>query len=98
MGAQKMELIGVEVYIRFHYIESLKDKRRIVKSILDKTRHKYQISTAEVDYQDSLKEASLGFGMVTNNRQHAETILQKVINFIDTQSEVEIFKIEWVDA
>lgn len=94
----KMNLIGIEVYIRFHYVESLKDKRRIIKSILDKTRHKYQISTAEVGDLDSLDTSSLGFGMVTNDPKHAEVILQKVINFIDTQSEVEIFKIEWLKA
>ncbi|HIZ70544.1 MAG TPA: DUF503 domain-containing protein [Candidatus Atopostipes pullistercoris] len=93
-----MNLIGIEVYIRFHYVESLKDKRRIIKSILDKTRHKYQISTAEVGDLDSLDTSSLGFGMVTNDPKHAEVILQKVINFIDTQSEVEIFKIEWLKA
>lgn len=93
-----MHLIGIEVKIRFHYVGSLKDKRRIVKSILDKTRHKFQISTAEVDYQDSLQEAALGFGIATNNQQHAETILQKVINFIDTQSEVEIYNIEWIST
>ena len=62
-----MNLIGIEVYIRFHYVESLKDKRRIIKSILDKTRHKYQISTAEVGDLDSLDTSSLGFGMVTND-------------------------------
>lgn len=93
-----MHLVGIEVNIRFHYLGSLKDKRRIVKSILDKTRHKYQISTAEVAHHDSLVEANLGFGMATNNRQHAETILQKVINYIDTQSEVEIVNIEWIEA
>ncbi|HLR89256.1 MAG TPA: DUF503 domain-containing protein [Atopostipes sp.] len=93
-----MYLIGIEVNIRFHYLSSLKDKRRIIKSILDTTRHKYQISTAEVGYHDSLQESALGFGMVTNNRQHAETILQKVINHIDTQSEVEIFNIDWVEV
>lgn len=93
-----MYLIGIEVNIRFQYVGSLKEKRRIVKSILDTTRHKFQISTAEVNYHDSLQEAALGFGMVTNNRQHAETILQKVVNYIDTQSEVEIFNIDWIEA
>jgi len=92
-----MHLVGIEVNIRFFYLESLKDKRRIIKSILDTTRHKYHISTAEVGYHDSLQNASLGFGIVTNNRQHAETVLQKVINYIDTQSEVEIYNIEWIE-
>lgn len=93
-----MHLVGIEVSIRFFYLGSLKDKRRIVKSILDTTRHKYHISTAEVDNHDNLQKASLGFGMVTNNRQHAETVLQKVINYIDTQSEVEIFNIDWIET
>ena len=93
-----MYLVGIEVKIRFYSVHSLKEKRRIVKSILDKTRHKFKISTAEVDYHDSLDQAALGFGIVTNNHKHAETILQKVINQIDTESEAEIYNIDWISC
>lgn len=93
-----MHLIGIKVTVHFYYVASLKEKRRIIKSITDRVRHKYKISAAEVDYLDSLDRGSLGFGIVSNNRQHAETVLQKVLNQIDTISEIEVIEVEWYDA
>lgn len=92
-----MHMVGIEVTLHLYNIYSLKEKRRIIKSILDHTRHKYQISTAEVGNQDSLDRSMLGFGLVSNDFQNAKTILQKVINYVDIQSEVEIIGIEWLE-
>lgn len=93
-----MHLIGIKVIFHIYYVESLKEKRRIVKSITDRVRNKYKISAAEVDYLDSLDRGSLGFGVVSNNRQHAETMLQKVLNQIDLISEIEVIDVEWFEA
>lgn len=93
-----MHLIGIKVIFHIYYAESLKEKRRIIKSITDRVRHKYKISAAEVDYLDSLDRGSLGFGVVSNNKQHAETVLQKVLNQIDSISEIEVIEVEWYDA
>lgn len=93
-----MHLIGIKVTIHFQYITSLKEKRRIIKSVTDRVRHKFRISTAEVDYLDSLDLGSLGFGVVSNSRQHAETILQKVLNQLDILSEIEVIEVEWMEA
>ena len=93
-----MHLMGIKVTIHFNYITSLKEKRRIIKSVTDRVRHKFRISTAEVDYLDSLDLGSLGFGVVSNSRQHAETILQKVLNQLDILSEIEVIEVEWIEA
>lgn len=93
-----MHLIGIKVIFHIYYVESLKEKRRIIKSVTDRVRHKYKISAAEVDYLDSLDRGSLGFGVVSNNKQHAETVLQKVLNQIDSISEIEVIEVEWYDA
>lgn len=93
-----MHLMGIKVTIHFNYITSLKEKRRIIKSVTDRVRHKFRISTAEVDYLDSLDLGSLGFGVVSNSRQHAETILQKVLNQLDILSEIEVIEVEWMEA
>lgn len=92
-----MHLIGIEVSLHFYHAPSLKEKRRIVNSILDTTRHKYEISTAEVKDHDSLVRGSLGFGLVTNSLKHGDAVLQKVINYLDIQSEVEITNIDWLE-
>lgn len=93
-----MHLIGIKVTFHFYYVESLKEKRRIIKSIMDRVRSKFKISAAEVDYLDSLDRGALGFGVVSNNRNHAEQILQKVLNQIDIISEIEVIQVEWYEA
>lgn len=93
-----MHLVGIEVVLHFYSVESLKGKRRIVKSIVDHVRSRYKISAAEVDHLDSLDRGSLGFGLVTNSRKQAEKVLQKVINHLDIQSEIEIVEIEWLEV
>lgn len=62
--------------------QSLKDKRRIVKSIIARLRSQYNISVAEVDDQDLWQLATLGIACVSNHNQHVNEILSKVMNFI----------------
>lgn len=93
-----MHLIGIEVIFHFYHLESLKEKRRIIKSIVDHVRSRYKISAAEVGYLDSLERGSLGFGVVSNSRKHAEQVLQSVINHLDIQSEIEVIEIYWLEA
>lgn len=93
-----MHLLGIKVTLHFYFVSSLKEKRRILKSVTDRVRHKYRISAAEVDYLDSLDRGALGFGVVSNSRQHAETVLQKVLNQLDIISEIEVIEVEWIEA
>lgn len=93
-----MILLGIEVTLHFYYVGSLKEKRRIINSIRDHVQSRYKISAAEIDYLDSLDRGSMGFGVVSNSSKSAEQILQSVINHIDIQSEVEIIKVDWIEA
>jgi len=62
--------------------QSLKDKRRVVKSISSRLRGRYNISVAEVDDQDLWQLVTLGIACVSNNNKHVDEILSKVMNFI----------------
>jgi uncharacterized protein YlxP (DUF503 family) len=55
--------------------QSLKDKRRVVKSLKDRLHHRFNVSAAEVDYQDSWQRAALACSVVTTDRRHAEEVL-----------------------
>ncbi|MDN6162532.1 MAG: DUF503 domain-containing protein [Atopostipes sp.] len=93
-----MHILGIEITLHFYSVQTLKEKRRILRSILDRSHHKYKVANAEVGYLDNLSRTSLGFALVSNNRQEAERILQKVINLIDIRSEVEIVDIDWIET
>lgn len=70
--------------------DSLKYKRHILKSIIDRLKNKFNISIAEIDLNDTWQSSIIGFACVTNNTVYANKIINKVIDFIDMDSRVEI--------
>ncbi|MDD2574108.1 MAG: DUF503 domain-containing protein [Bacillota bacterium] len=72
--------------------ESLKDKRRILKSITERLKNKYNISVSEVGNNDKWQTASIGVSTVSNSRLHADRVLDAVIRFVETDVRVEITK------
>jgi hypothetical protein len=74
-------IIGV-VHLRLHVPEanSLKDKRRIIKSFKERTRNRFNVSIAEVDGQDTHRRAVVAVTMVGNDRRYIEGVLQQILN------------------
>ncbi|MBN2737728.1 MAG: DUF503 domain-containing protein [Spirochaetales bacterium] len=69
---------------------SLKDKRRVVKSIKDKLIHRYKVSAAEVDLQDSHSFAQIGAALVSNSKDFGEKILNKAFAFVEDNYPVRV--------
>lgn len=62
--------------------QSLKDKRRIVKSLKDRMHARFNVSAAEVDHQDVWQRASLAVAVVTTDHRHAEEVLTSCDNLV----------------
>jgi uncharacterized protein YlxP (DUF503 family) len=73
------------VTLQLHYAESLKDKRRVVKSVVDRLRPRFNVSIAEVDHQESWGTAVLAIACVSNSSAHAHAMLEKVVSTIDRE-------------
>jgi len=69
---------------------SLKEKRYVLKSIKDKLKHKFNVSVAELDFQDKWQRSQLGIALISNEFSHVEKSLQKVFRFLDESDEYEI--------
>ena len=70
---------------------SLKDKRRVLKSITSRVANKFNVSVAEVDDNDLWQLATLGISCVSNNKRHANEVLSKVVDYItDARLEIEM--------
>lgn len=78
------------VELRIPGANSLKDKRRVLKSMLDRTRARFNVSLAEVENQDNWRQATLGLACVTNDGSHAHQCLQAVLNFLERFPEAEV--------
>jgi uncharacterized protein YlxP (DUF503 family) len=87
--------IGIcTLHLRLLESHSLKEKRRIIKSIKDRIRNKFNVSIAEIDRQDKWQLATLGVACVSNDARFANGVLSKVVNFIDEAHPVELVDYE----
>ncbi|AFM26369.1 hypothetical protein Desti_3725 [Desulfomonile tiedjei DSM 6799] len=75
--------IGV-IELMVHNSSSLKAKRQVVKSILGKVRSKFDVSIAEVADQDKWQRCTIGFSVVTNDSGYAHTMLETIINYVES--------------
>lgn len=78
-----MVIGSCKVFLTAEWAMSLKDKRMVVKSIIDKTKNKFNVSIAEVEMQDIHQKIVIGFACVTNDASHANSIIDNVLNYIE---------------
>lgn len=64
---------------------SLKAKRAVVRSVVDRTRARYRVAVAEVDDNDVHQRAMIGVSAVGNDHSHVNAILDKVLDAIEDQ-------------
>ncbi len=77
-------VVGVcRVELFLHDNASLKGKRQVLKSILQKTRQRFNVSISEVADQDLWQKAVLGISLVSNDRQFVNSTLDKTVNYIE---------------
>ena len=69
---------------------SLKDKRRVVKSLKDRIAHGHNVSIAEVGALDAHRRSILGIAMVSNDRAYVEGALSKLVDFVRTVGNVDL--------
>jgi uncharacterized protein len=67
---------------------SLKDKRRVIKSLKDRLAAKFNASVAEVGSLDHRQQAELGLAVVANDGQFVQSCLDKIVDYVrlDTQA------------
>lgn len=66
-------------------VRSLKEKRSIVKSLLGRMRHRFNISAAEVDAHDNHGRAVLGIACVSGSGEYVEGQIQAVLRWVEEE-------------
>ena len=62
---------------------SLKDKRRVIKSLTARLRNKFNVAVAEVADNETWQIATIGITCVSNDARHAREILDSAIAFVE---------------
>ncbi|MFW5797798.1 MAG: DUF503 domain-containing protein, partial [Spirochaetota bacterium] len=72
----------IQVILELPDVTSIKEKRRIVKSLRERLISRYRITAAEVDLHESLAFSQIGGAVVSNSRRYGESVMNKVLRFI----------------
>jgi uncharacterized protein len=77
-------VIGVlKVILQTDEVFSLKEKRHIIKSLIERLKYRFNASVAEVEYNDTWKNAVIGIACVSNEAAHADSIMANIVNFVE---------------
>ena len=74
---------------------SLKDKRQVVRSVVQRLRNKFQVAVAEVADNEAWQLATLGVACVANERRHCEDVLAEIVAYVqDVRLDAEMLNVE----
>lgn len=62
---------------------SLKQKRSVIKSLVNQVHRKFNVSAAEVGLNDVWQSGVLGVVVASNNAVHAEHVVENVVRWIE---------------
>lgn len=78
-------VIGVMIVeFHIHDNQSLKGKRKIVKSMIGKVKSRFNVSVAEIGANDKWQTIELGISAVGNDRRFIDSSLANVLSFLDS--------------
>jgi uncharacterized protein len=73
---------------------SLKDKRRVVKSILDRLRARFNVSASEMEEQDLWQRAVLAVACVSSSKTLISQTFEKVRRSVENQGDCYVTRFE----
>jgi len=85
-----MIVCSCKIEILIYEANSLKEKRHVIKSIIERIRSKFNASVAEVGYNELWNRSLLGIAVVSNTKKMCDVSISRIISFIDNDERVEI--------
>lgn len=83
------------VTIHIPYAGSLKEKRRVIKSVISRTINKFSVSCIEADYHDLWQKGMIGIGFVASDYNQADKIESSIRSFYEANEDFEIIDINF---
>jgi uncharacterized protein YlxP (DUF503 family) len=80
---------ALEVRLKVMGAQSLKEKRKVLKSLKDRFS-RMNISVAEVDDQDKWQATTLGLSVVSNNAGYVNSVIDRIMLLLSEYPGVEI--------
>jgi len=84
----------LKIEFRLFDNRSLKGKRKVVRSMVDKVKARFNVSIAEVGANDKWQKIELGISAVGNDRRHIDSSLNHILGYLDSLCLAEIVNTE----
>ena len=85
-------VVRLSIYI--HHSHSLKEKRAVIRKLIDRIQARFKLHVAEVGGQDTWQRAELGFAVVGAEAQVVESIADEVVRSIQSSVEGEVVSVD----
>ncbi len=85
-----MLITSVQLSLRLYASSSLKEKRFVLSSVKQRLRNRFNVSVSEIGGQESWREADLGIALVTQEKGQADSTVEAVTRFLDSDGRFEI--------
>lgn len=91
-------ILYAEIECKIYDANSLKEKRSVVKRLINKVKSEPNVAVSELKYHEIWNLIGLGIVTISNERIHAEKVMQDILKSIDAFGEIErtITNTEWV--
>lgn len=89
-----MKILLLKITLRASWVHSLKEKRMVVKSIIQKLKNKFNASVAEVAEQDIHQIIVIGIAAVCGTSAQVDSTMENIINFIEDNTDAELIDIQ----
>jgi uncharacterized protein YlxP (DUF503 family) len=89
----KIMVIACGVFqLKLHTAFSLKEKRKVTKSIIQKVRNKFNASCSETGLNDSIQDIEVSIAVINSSKIVAEKEVARIGDFIYNHSEAELVR------
>lgn len=97
-----MGLFAVVFRVEFHIpvVHSLKEKRGVIKPMIDGLKNRFNVSVAETDFQDLWQRCEIGIGVVASSASHAQDVIDECDRFVWSFPEITVTssQTQWLES
>jgi len=92
-----MYTLSAKLTFHIPHAASLKDKRQVRRSLVDKTRQRFNVSIAEVDTQDVHQTLTIGAAVISGDAALAQRLMDEIIRFMEEHADAELSGVEYFE-
>jgi len=84
-------VVGIlELELRLFSSHSLKDKRSVIKSLINHIRNNFNVSVSEIGCQDLWQRTIIGIAFITTEKSFAQSVLSRVMKFVEKERDISL--------